>query len=81
MTLQTIRDYFNFFENKVLPELKKTARQELEGYHGLETHTYQVVFRAVDYALKLNQNPMPVFLRRLCMTARVLMINLTLNMG
>lgn len=60
MTLQTIRDYFNFFENKVLPELKKTARQELEGYHGLETHTYQVVFRAVDYALKLNQNPMPV---------------------
>ena len=60
MIFENIRDYFLFFEEKILPELKQHSYQSPKGYHGLETHTYQVVFRAIDYAFQLHQDPMPV---------------------
>ena len=61
-----LREYFKFFEQKVLPEVEKLATQKKEGYHGLYTHTKAVVFRAVDYALELGENPMPALFAAAC---------------
>jgi len=55
-----IQDYFKFYENKVLPEVQKVATQKPQGFHGLYTHTDAVVFRGIDYALSLKQDPIPV---------------------
>ena len=38
----------------------------MEGYHGLHTHTDAVVFRAIDYALELGKNPIPVIFAAAC---------------
>ena len=61
-----IRKYFDFYQKKVLPEVEKLATQERENYHGLHTHTDAVVFRAIDYALELGQNPMPALFAAAC---------------
>lgn len=61
-----IRQYFNFYQKKVLPVVEKLATQKKEGYHGLHTHTDAVVFRAIDYALELGQNPMPALFAAAC---------------
>ncbi len=61
-----IKKYFNFYQKKVLPEVEKLATQKHEGYHGLHTHTDAVVFRAIDYALELGENPMPVIFAAAC---------------
>ena len=61
-----IREYFNFYQKKVLPYVEKYATQKLDGYHGLHTHTDAVVFRAIDYALELGKNPMPVLFAAAC---------------
>ena len=61
-----IREYFDFYQEKVLPEVEKLATQKKEGYHGLHTHTDAVVFRAIDYALELGKNPMPVLFAAAC---------------
>ena len=61
-----IREYFDFYQKKVLPYVEKYATQKREGYHGLHTHTDAVVFRAIDYALELGENPMPVLFAAAC---------------
>jgi len=61
-----IRQYFSFYQQKVLPEVEKLATQKKDGYHGLHTHTDAVVFRAIDYALELGKNPMPVLFAAGC---------------
>lgn len=61
-----IRKYFDFYQKKVLPVVKKYATQPLKGYHGLEEHTDAVVFRAIDYALELGKNPMPALFAAAC---------------
>ena len=61
-----IREYFDFYQTKVLPYVEKYATQKVEGYHGLHTHTDAVVFRAIDYALELGENPMPVIFAAAC---------------
>lgn len=61
-----IREYFSFYEGKVLPVVEKYATQKPDGYHGLHTHTDAVVFRAIDYALELGKNPMPVLFAAAC---------------
>ena len=61
-----IRKYFDFYQNKILPEVEKLATQRKEGYHGLYTHTDAVVFRAIDYALELGKDPMPVVFAAAC---------------
>ena len=61
-----IREYFNFYRKKVLPYVEKYAIQNRDGYHGLYTHTDAVVFRAIDYALELGENPMPVIFAAAC---------------
>ena len=61
-----IQKYFYFYQTKVLPEVEKLATQKKEGYHGLYTHTKSVVFRAIDYALELGENPMPALFAAAC---------------
>ena len=61
-----ISEYFDFYRKKVLPYVEKYATQKKEGYHGLYTHTDAVVFRAIDYALELGENPMPVLFAAAC---------------
>ena len=61
-----IREYFDFYQKKVLPYVEKYATQRLDGYHGLHTHTDAVVFRAIDYALELGKNPMPILFAAAC---------------
>ncbi|MBR6231797.1 MAG: HD domain-containing protein [Alphaproteobacteria bacterium] len=61
-----IKEYFDFYQKKVLPYVKKYATQPLKGYHGLEDHTDAVVFRAIDYALELGKNPIPVIFAAAC---------------
>lgn len=61
-----IREYFNFYQKEILPEVEKLATQQKEGYHGLHSHTDAVVFRALDYALELGENPMPVLFAAAC---------------
>ena len=36
------------------------VRQKEDGWQGLTSHSRGVVFRSIDYALSLNQNPLPV---------------------
>lgn len=57
-----IKKYFAFFENDLLPCIKSSGlmRQKEEGWQGLTSHSRGVVFRSIDYALSLNQNPLPV---------------------
>ena len=64
--MKEIRDYFGFYENKVLPEVAKLAIQKPEGFHGLYTHTDAVVFRGIDYALALKKDPVPVIFACAC---------------
>lgn len=63
---EQIRKYFDFYQKRVLPKVRVLATQKKEGYHGLNTHTDAVVFRAIDYALELGQNPMPVIFAAAC---------------
>ena len=61
-----IKEYFSFYQKKVLPVVEKYATQKKDKYHGLHTHTDAVVFRAIDYALELGKNPMPVLFAAAC---------------
>lgn len=56
----TIKKYFNFYTQNVLPHVEKYATQNPNGCHALDKHTTSVVFRGIDYALSLNKNPLPV---------------------
>ncbi|MBO4626295.1 MAG: HD domain-containing protein [Alphaproteobacteria bacterium] len=53
---------FDWYLREVLPVVERYATQEKYGYHGLYTHTAAVVFRGIDYALSLKQDPKPVVL-------------------
>lgn len=57
---ETVKKYFNFYMQKILPLVKQYATQNPNGCHALDKHTSAVVFRGIDYALSLNENPLPV---------------------
>lgn len=54
-------DWTKFALTKVMPKITRITNQAEFGYHGL-THTEQVVFFGIDYALSTNTNPLPVIL-------------------
>jgi len=58
--IDKVRKHFNFYINSVRPLVEEICTQQLDGYHGLKTHTDAVVFRGIDYSLSLNQEPVPV---------------------
>ena len=53
-------EYFNFYQEHVLPRVQAYSTQNPNGCHALQTHTSAVVFRGIDYALALGENPVPV---------------------
>ena len=57
-----IQKNFNKYLKQLYPLVSKICTQEKTGMHGLETHTAAVVFRGIDYALSLKENPWPVIL-------------------
>lgn len=58
--IDKIRKYFNFYMIEILPHLEQCSTQNPDGCHALDKHTPAVVFRGIDYALSLNENPVPV---------------------
>ncbi len=60
-----MRKYFDFYTNQILPHIKNYTTQTEEGFHSL-IHTAGVVFRGIDYALSLDENPMPVLFATAC---------------
>ncbi len=57
-----IQKNFDKYLKQIYPLVKKVCTQEIDGMHGLNTHTAAVVFRGIDYALSLKENPWPVIL-------------------
>lgn len=57
---EVIRYWYSFYEKWLLPDIARVAPQPMKGFHGLATHSSMTVFRGIDYALVLNQNPAPV---------------------
>lgn len=57
-----ISDNYDWYLSRVLPVVSRRAIQPKYGYHGLYTHTSAVVFRGIDYALSVQENPTPVVL-------------------
>ncbi len=55
-----MQKYFNFYMNEILPYVKQYTTQNPDGCHALDKHTSAVVFRGIDYALSLKENPLPV---------------------
>ena len=53
---------FDWYLRNILPIVSQKAIQQKYGYHGIYTHTSAVVFRGIDYALSLHENPKPVIL-------------------
>ena len=64
--LWAIDKYFTFYIEQIQPLVSELGTQNLEGMHGLQTHTNAVVFRGIDYALSLRQEPMPVVFACAC---------------
>ena len=59
---EKISQAFDWYLRNVLPVVSQKAIQQKYGYHGIYTHTSAVVFRGIDYALSLDENPKPVVL-------------------
>lgn len=53
---------FDWYLRNVLPVVSRKAIQQKYGYHGLYTHTAAVVFRGIDYAVSIGENPKPAAL-------------------
>lgn len=60
--MSSISKTFDWYLMDVMPIVEKHAIQRKYGYHGLYTHTAAVVFRGIDYANSLNENPNNVVL-------------------
>jgi len=57
-----LKEYFEFYQNEVFPKIKEIPEvtQQDFWYHGLETHTENVVIRWIFFALAMDKNPYPV---------------------
>lgn len=60
-TLENRRIYTQFFEN-FMREVRPYSLQKNDSYHGFYSHTKQVGLFALDYALSLKENPVPVLI-------------------
>ena len=59
MTADPKKYYTTVFEHKIIPAIIPVSNQPRYGYHGI-SHTEQVGLFALDYALTLRKNPLPV---------------------
>ena len=58
--INKMRLFFYFYQKHVLPYVQLCTTQNPNGCHALDTHTAAVVFRGIDYALSLDEYPIPV---------------------
>lgn len=67
-SIEKIRNAFSFYKKEVLPLIinNQTVTQEKEWYHWLYTHTQNVVFRWISYAVSLWKDPIPVIFACAC---------------
>lgn len=67
-SIEKIRNAFSFYENEVLPLILNNQKvtQKKEWYHELCTHTKNVVFRGICYAVSLWKDPVPVIFACAC---------------
>lgn len=57
------REYYTrMFIDKILPLIEKIGPQSKYGYHGIYTHTFQVVQFAIECAISVGTDPLPVML-------------------
>ena len=59
MTTDPKQYYTTLFEHKIIPAIIPVSNQPRYGFHGI-SHTEQVGLFALDYALALRKNPLPV---------------------
>lgn len=59
-TLWRITDAFDFYNKQLKPHVADVYQYGESGIHGLETHTMSVVFRGIDCAIHLGNDPIPV---------------------
>lgn len=67
-SIEKIRNAFSLYKREVLPLIldNPNVTQKREWYHGLYTHTENVVFRGICYAVSLWEDPIPVVLACAC---------------
>ena len=67
-SIEKIRNAFSFYKDEILPLIIKNPKvtQKKEWYHWLYTHTQNVVFRGICYAISLWEDPIPVILACAC---------------
>lgn len=57
------REYYTkLFTNEILPKIENIGTQPKYGYHGLYTHTFQVVQFAIEIAISMGTDPFPIML-------------------
>lgn len=58
-----VRKYYTkLLANDILPSIENIGTQQKYGYHGLYTHTFQVAQFAIELALSVWTDPLPVIL-------------------
>ena len=67
-SIEKIRNAFSFYKDEILPLILDNPKvtQQKEWYHGLFTHTQNVVFRGICYAVSLGEDPIPVVFACAC---------------
>ena len=60
--IRTREYYTRMFIDKILPLIEKIGTQPKYGYHGLYTHTFQVVQFAIECAISVGTDPLPIML-------------------
>ncbi len=60
--IRTREYYTKLFVNEILPQIENIGTQPKDGYHGLYTHTFQVVQYAIELAMSVGTDPLPVVL-------------------
>lgn len=67
-SIEKIRNAFSFYKSEILPLILDNPKvtQKKEWYHGLYTHTQNVVFRGICYAVSLWEDPIPVVFACAC---------------
>jgi len=59
-SVDQMQKYFTLYQKRIYPLIAQVCIQPMDGMHGLNTHTAAVVFRGIDFALSLQQDPWPV---------------------
>lgn len=60
--IRTREYYTRMFIDKILPMIEKIGTQPKYGYHGIYTHSFQVVQFAIECAISVGTDPLPIML-------------------